>query len=89
MREGREGQIGFLGTRRGHPASPITPPRLKCPENSKSNLILSELPFLLPSASFVLLLAIYPLMITLKLQLAAIWLGLVLVQQTLRENGHF
>lgn len=47
------------------------------------------MPFLLPSASFVLLLPIYPLMITLKLQLAAIWLGLVLVQQTLGENGHF
>lgn len=89
MRKGREGQVCFLGTGRGHPASPLTPPRLKCPENSENNLILSGLPFLLPSASFVLFLAIYPLMITLKLQLAAIWLGLVLVRQTPRENGHF
>lgn len=87
MREGREGQVCFLGTRRGLPASPAR--CLKCPENSENNFILSGLPFLLPSASFVLLLAIYPLMITLKLQLAATWLGLVLVQQTLKENGHF
>lgn len=77
-----------------HPQAAVSvPPQprrlLKHPENSENNLILSELCLFFPSTSFVLFLTIYPLMITLKLQLAAIWLGLVLVEQTLRENGHF
>lgn len=44
---------------------------------SGNNFDLSEVPLFFPFASFVL--AIYPLMIALKLQLDAIWLGLVLV----------
>lgn len=46
---------------------------------SENNFTVSEVSSFFPFASFVLFLAIYPLMIKLKLQLDAIWRALVLV----------